>query len=133
MNLYLHKVLQKLQKCGVGGMVINNELLIHKNRPTFNFQLTLHETDDERTLLIVKANVMIKKGTVTFKYNLNNGTEKVYLKYTKGEYDGTSSGLVEHIYIAVDQMCSILSSSSAIYHYIRFFSGFEKLLPEDAI
>jgi hypothetical protein len=133
MNLYLQKVLQKLQRCGIGGMVIGNELLIHKNRPTFSFNFTLHETENEKTLLIVKANVMIKKGTATFKYSLNNGVEKVYLKYTKGEYNGTASGLVKHIYIAVDEMCSILSSSSALYHDIHFYSSFEKLLPEDAI
>ncbi len=93
--------------------------------------MTVTKSENENELVVVGISVEIKQYGTEFKYSMYGGYEKVYLHYQKGEITGNAKGIVYHMYLALDRAKEVLTSSRALYHFVRFWSSFEELLPED--
>jgi hypothetical protein len=89
------------------------------------------ESDNEKDLLITSITVEIKQYGTRFTYSMGGGYEQVRLDYPKGEIRGTAKGLRYEMYLARDIMGQVLTSSRALYGFVRSWSSFEYLLPED--
>jgi hypothetical protein len=127
----MSEILHELEKYGVKGIVTGDHIIISKRRPTFEFEMTVKDIGHKDDLLVTSMSVKIKQKDTEFRYSLYNGNEKVYLRYQRGEITGHARGIVSDVYLPLYDKKEVLTSSRALYGFVRFWSSFEYLLPED--
>ncbi len=127
----VNEMIRRLAKYGVKGIVEGDHVIVTKKRPTFEFEMVLKDSGNEDDVLVVSISVEIRRKGVEFRYTMRDGNENVYLRYQKGEIMGHSRGIVRNVYLPFDIADAILTSSRALYGFVRTRSSFGYLLPKE--
>ncbi len=127
----MSEILRELEKYGMKGTVLSDRVIASKKRPTFSVEMIVTKSEYEDELVIIGIDVEIKHLGTEFKYSMHNGYERVYLHYQKGEITGNAKGIIHEMYLPKMEIKEVLTSSRVLYNFVRHWSSFEYLLPED--